>query len=166
MRKIVVFMKKYVIISLIALVAAVFTGCKDDAVQCKYHTDTLDLTVDSLDWGFDEETLQFYYHFDVSAISEKIYNYGNWTICREFNKGNKNAYQVALPMSTFGHYTPTTGQPEVYFTRHIDYRVGIGYVEIQVTDSDFPYPVDPSTGKHIPWDFTPETMFFRLQLIY
>ena len=165
MRKIVIFMKKIVFISLLSLFVAVLTGCKDNSQKCNYHTETLDLTVLYEDWVFDEETLQFYYHFNVPEIDEKVYNYGNWTIGREYNKGTDNAYQVALPMSEFGHDT-LPNQSVVYFTRHIDYRVGYGYVEIQVTDSDFPYPIDPATGKHITKDFTPEDMFFRMQLIY
>jgi hypothetical protein len=53
----------------------------------------------------------------------------------------------------------------VYYTRHIDYRVGVGYVDVQVTDSDFPYPIDSATGKRIVDNFVPEDMFFRMQMM-
>ena len=165
MRKIVVFMKKYVFISLLTLVASVFMGCKNDSPKCNCQSETLDLTVLSEDWSFDEETLQFYYRFDVPELTAKVYNYGNWTISREYNKGTDYAYQVALPMSVYCHDT-LSDNSVVYYTRHTDYRVGYGYVDIQVTDSDFPYAVDPSTGKHQIKGFTPEDMFFRMQLLY
>ena len=49
----------------------------------------------------------------------------------------------------------------VYYTQHIDYRLSVGYVEIQLTNSDYLYPTDEK-GKLIP----PYEMSFRLQLIY
>ena len=157
-------MKKYLFIGLIALCAGCLTGCNDkDPVQ-KLNIQTLDLTVLQKDWNFDQETLQFYYRFKVPTLDTHVYNYGSWTISREYNKGYNDAYQVALPMSTFGHDTLQTGEV-VYYTRHIDYRVGVGYVDVQVTDSDFPYPIDPATGKRIVDNFVPEDMFFRMQMM-
>ena len=156
----VIAMRKYIFIGLLALVMAALTGCKEDAPKCKFHTETLDLTVVSADWQFDDDALQFYYHFDVPEITRSVYDYGNWTICREFNKGNKNAYQVALPMSCFMTDTLTSGEV-AYYTQHIDYRLSEGYVEVQLTNSDYAYFKDEK-GRLIP----PEDMFFRLQLIY
>ena len=43
----------------------------------------------------------------------------------------------------------------------VDYRIGIGYVEIQVTNSDFYYPSDANNNL-----IKPEAMVFHLQLIY
>lgn len=152
--------KKHLFMGLLALVMSVLTGCKDNSVDCKFHTETLDLTVVSKDWEFDDKAMQFYYHFDLPEITGSIYDYGNWTICREFDKGNKNAYQVALPMSIFMTDTLNTGEV-AYYTQHIDYRLGIGYVEVQLTNSDYLYIYDEK-GKLV----KPEDMFFRLQLIY
>ena len=157
-------MKKYLIIGIIALCAGCLTGCNDKDNDPKLASMTLDMTVLHNDWSFDQETLQFYYRFKLPEITAHVYNYGNWTISREYNKGYSEAYQVALPMSVFGHDTISNGNV-IYYTRHIDYRVGVGYVDIQVTDSDFPYPVNPSTGKRIVDDFIPEDMFFRMQII-
>jgi hypothetical protein len=159
-RKIAVFMKKYVFICFLGILSALLIGCKDDSVQCNYHSDTLDLTVMHEDWQFDEETQQFFYHFDVPEITAKVYDNGNWSIGREYNKGNKNAYQVALPMSSYKADT-LSDKSVVYYTEHIDYRVGIGYVEIQLTNSDYFYAYDEK-GKII----KPDNMDFRLQLIY
>ena len=157
--------KRMIWVAFAALMSLIMTGCKSDEPGKKMRTETLDLTVIQKDWQFDSELMQFYYHFDVPEITGNVYNYGTWTISREYNKGYKDAYQVALPMSYFGHDTLPDGAI-VYYTQHIDYRLGVGYVEVQVTNSDYPYPVDPATGKPVPGDFTPEDMDFRLQLMY
>ena len=158
MRKIVVFMRKYVFIGLLTMVMAVMVGCNDNSP--KFHTETLDLTVLHEDWRFDTVAHQFYYGFDLPEITRNVYDYGNWTICREFYKKTWDAYQVALPMSMF--MTDTISPNEiVYYTQYVDYRVGVGYVEIQLTNSDYWYNTDGS-GKLI----NPENMFFRLQLMY
>lgn len=131
--------------------------CEGDH-ECKYHTATLDLRVMQPDWEFDNETRQFYYHFDVPEITAQVYNFGNWTICREFNSGSANAYQVALPMSIFLSEEVTNEDKTtstVYYTQYIDYRLGVGYVDIQLTNSDYFYSSE-----------NPEDMLFRLQLIY
>jgi hypothetical protein len=150
-------MRKYVFIGFLMAIIAVMTGCKND--EPKFHTETLDLTVLHADWQFDDKAQQFYYSFSVPEITSKVYNYGNWTICREFNKRTRDAYQVALPMSMF--MTDTISQDNVvYYTQYVDYRLGEGYVDIQLTNSDYLYIYDQ--GKIV----NPEDMFFRLQLIY
>ena len=104
--------------------------------------------------------LQFYTHFNIDAITADVYNYGNYSLHREYNSGQKNAYQVALPQSVF--MVDSLGNGEVaYYTQHIDYRVGIGYVEIQVTNSDYFYPTDGQGNL-----YAPDDMNFRLELIY
>ncbi len=117
-------------------------------------TDIIDLTVQQADWQFDEETKQFYYHFEVPEITEDAYNLGQWSISREYNYGTADAYQVALPLSS---YMTDTVQVEstVNYSQHLDYAVGVGFVEVFLTISDFYYD-----------DFTPEAMLFRLQLTY
>ena len=154
-------MKKQVYTIILALIALGVTSCqKEETVASDLHAYTLDRTVLHEDWDFDEETMQFYYHFDIQELTEKVYDYGNWTICREFNKGDKNAYQVALPMSVF--CTDTLEDSSVaYYTQHIDYRLGVGWLEIQLTNSDYWYPTTPD-GKLV----NPEDMYFRIQLIY
>ena len=145
-------MKKVLLILSIIAVAIGFTGCEDE--PCRYHTQTLDLRVMQADWQFDDNTLQYYYHFDVPEITPFVYNYGNWSISREYNSGTKDAYQVALPQSVYMTEELADGSI-AYYTQHIDYRVGIGYVEIQLTNSDYFYVQE-----------NPENMLFRLQLIY
>lgn len=170
-------MKKFLLIGFVF--AAAFTGCtvndcncpthKDcnctgkactctPGADCKYHAVTLDLKVAQPDWIFDNNSQQYYFTFDVPEITASVYDYGTWTVCREFNAGTKNAYQVALPMSTYQVETLEDDQHkpyDYYYTQHIDYRVGVGYVEVQLTNSDYFYPTEK-----------PETMVFRLQLVY
>ncbi len=147
-------MKKYLLIGLMGLAAFCISGCSNNVPECKYHTQTLDLKVMQPDWQFDTNTQQFYYEFDVPEITSFVYNYGNWTISREYNAGTADAYQVALPLSIYMVDSLDNGGV-AYYTRHIDYRVGIGYVDIQLTNSDYFYPQE-----------NPEDMLFRLQLIY
>ena len=145
-------MKKVLLILSIIAVAIGFTSCEDE--PCRYHTQTLDLRVMQADWQFDDNTQQYYYHFDVPEITPFVYNYGNWSISREYNSGTADAYQVALPQSVYMTEALADGSI-AYYTQHIDYRVGIGYVEIQLTNSDYFYVQE-----------NPENMLFRLQLIY
>ena len=158
-------MKKVLFISMLVL-AAVMTSCQSpqpDIPECKYHAVSLDLTVMQPDWQFDNETQQYYFHFDVPEITSNVYNFGNWTICREYfgndDKSQEDDYQVALPLSMYKVEEvvnkETNETTNVYYTQHIDYRLGIGFVEIQVTNSDYIYSTE-----------NPESMYFRLQLIY
>ena len=48
----------------------------------------------------------------------------------------------------------------VYYTQHIDSRVGVGYLDVQLTNSDYLY--DAAEGKIL----NPENMLFRLVLTY
>ena len=145
-------MKKVLLILSFIAVAIGFTGCEDE--PCRYHTQTLDLRVMQADWQFDDNTQQYYYHFDVPEVTPFVYNYGNWSISREYNSGTADAYQVTLPQSVYMTEELADGSI-AYYTQHIDYRVGIGYVEIQLTNSDYFYEQE-----------NPESMLFRLQLIY
>ena len=117
-------------------------------------TDILDLTVLQEDWLYDEETKQFFVRFNVPEITGDAYNFGQWSISREYNYGTADAYQVALPMSSYLTDTVKV-ESTVNYSQHIDYAVGVGFVEVFLTISDFFYD-----------DFKPEAMLFRLQLTY
>lgn len=151
-------MKKQVIIALFALTSiglssCITSDCKCDHEPCNYKSETLDLSTKKSPkgWEFDPIARQYFCHFDVSAISSSVYNYGNWNLSREYGKGFPGAYQIQLPMSQFK--ADTLNDPTVvYYTQYIDYRIGIGYVDIQLTNSDYLYSKE-----------NPETMYFRLQ---
>ena len=145
-------MKKVLFILSLVCVMMGFNSCYDE--PCTHHALTLDLRVMQTDWQFDKNAQQYYFHFEIPEITPHVYNYGNWTICREYNYGTTDAYQVALPQSIYMTDTLSDGGV-VYYTQHIDYRVGIGYVDIQLTNSDYFYTTE-----------NPENMLFRLQLIY
>lgn len=148
-------------ISLLGL-AMMVTGCRkgleEDAQY--YHSKVLDVTVLHEEWQFDKELGQFYCHKNVEELTEKVYDYGSWELYKEFQGGTKNAYQVALPTSTF--LVDTLADKSVfYYTEYLDYRVGLGYVEIQLTWSDYNYLVDKA-GRYI----KPNEMDFRLHIEY
>ena len=133
------------------------TSCQGNE-PCKFNKQTIDLSVKQSQWEFDNDANMFYCHFDVPAITANVYDYGEFSIHREYNSGTNKAYQVALPETTYksedidnenGTYST------VYYQQHLDYAIGVGFVEVFCTISDFYYE-----------GFTPEAMLFRLQLTY
>ena len=150
--------EKYVILCLLAFMGIVLTGCQNNEPQLRKMT--IDLEVRQKDWTFDKEANMFFCHFDVPELTNTIYNYGEVSLNREYNTGSKNAYQVALPETTYKseQLTDSVGNPVdeyAYYQQHVDYAYGIGYVEVFVTISDFIYG-----------DYQPEDMLFRLQMTY
>ena len=155
-------MKKYVFICLMAVVAAGMTSCNNDkecmCVPCQFRQQTLDLIVLQKDWQFDYKAQMYFYRFDVPELTAEIYNYGEVSINREYNNGTQNAYQVALPETTYQVAELDNGDgtsSPYYYQQHVDYAYGIGFVEIAITISDYYYD-----------DFTPESMIFRMQMTY
>ena len=161
-------MKKSLIIGLIALGALVgvgLTSCEiHNGENCKFHSQSKYLAVDPGEWKYDQDNLQYYAHFDIEELTSNVYNYGNYSLHRVYNVGTKDEYQVALPQSIFkieNVQDEEGNTSEYYYTQEVDYRVGVGYVEIQVTNSDYFYEED-SKGSLVP----PERMDFHLQLIW
>ena len=155
-------MKKYLFICLMAVVAAGMTSCNNDkectCVPCQFRQQTLDLVVLQKDWQFDNKVQMYFYRFDVPELTAEIYNYGEVSINREYNNGTQNAYQVALPETTYQVAELDNGDgtsSPYYYQQHVDYAYGIGFVEIGITISDYYYD-----------DFTPESMIFRMQMTY
>ena len=156
-------MKKVLFIVCAVVLMAGLAGCKKSTQEIE-KAETIDLSVAQRDWLFDDQTLQFYCDFDMPEITAKMYNYGSWTLNREYNRGYRDAYQVALPMSEYAHDTLVNGSV-LYYTRHTDYRIAVGYIDVQVTYSDFPFEKDAS-GKYNLTGLVPEGMDFHLQLVY
>ena len=154
-------MKKYVFFLLLTTILFSLTGCQN---ECYYHSKSIYLDVAQSEWKFDKDQQQFYAHFNLNQITSDIFNYGNYTLHREYNTNTKDVYQVGLPQSLYlwENVTEADGsEVTVYYQQLVDYRVGVGYVEIQVTNSDYFYPEDASGNK-----INPEAMVFHLQLIY
>ena len=137
-------MKNQVFIGLIALIALCFSGCESNGPQ--FHKDTFDMYAESAHWEYLPDIKQYFYHFDVPALTERVYNYGEISVNHEYNPGTPNKYQVALPETIYnGDYI-----------EHLNYAYGPGFVEIFYTMSDFAYPDD----------FSPGDLLFRLQMTY
>ena len=149
-------MKRVFLWALLGMVMMSFAGCKDDGPQ---NEKSIYLTVNSNEWKFDKDLQQFYAHFNIPEISSNAYNYGNYSVYRVYNVETPNEYQVALPETTYliEVYTDEeSGEKyEYYYQQHVNYRVGFGYVEIQVTNSDYMYAPE-----------NPERMDFHLQLLW
>lgn len=156
-------MKKYVFIFVsVLLLGTMLTGCYyngGSSAECKFHTKTIKMQVASNEWQFDQNEQRWYCHFKRSDITSSIYQYGSWTISREYNSGTNTAFLVALPESVYK--TEVINNAPVYYTQHIDYAVGIGWVEITLTNSDHIYAED-TQGYLI----APEAMTFVMQITY
>jgi hypothetical protein len=147
-------MKKSTLIFGLLAVLFSFAGCSyyQNSEPCRFNKQTIDLTVKSSQWEFDDNAKQYFAHFDIPEITADVYNYGEISVSCEFNSGTKDAYQVVLPMTNYLEKALDDGST-AFFTEHFDYRVGIGYIEIQHTTNDHIYG-------------TPPDMLFRLQMTY
>ena len=149
-------MKNKVFICLLAVMTMLgFTSCQKGVQMAKKTTF---LEVRASQWEFDKGANMFYCHFEVPELSSDVYENGEVSVSREYNTGTKNAYQVALPETTYKEIAldneDGTTSP-YYYCQHIDYAYGVQFVEVFITISDFYYD-----------DFSPESMVFRLQLTW
>ena len=156
-------MKKQLFLCLIAAMAMV--SCTRyyntyEVVGGGVKKKTVDLTVNTNQWDFDKGTNQYFCHFNVPELTDSVYNYGEVSVNREYNSGTKNAYQVALPETSYKVEYEVDENDSVintfYYAQHVDCVYGIGFVEVFYTISDYFYPDG----------FAPEGMLFRLQMTY
>ena len=149
-------MKKYLLIGLVAMMGLGMTGCtinSSSEPSERMHKQTIDLNVKANSWVWDAGANMYYCHFDLPELTSDIYNYAEVSINREYKTGTKDAYQVALPETTY--LTTVVNNQDYFYQQHIDYAYGVGFVEIFCTISDYYYE-----------GFTPDAMKFRLQLTY
>lgn len=147
-------MKKLSFIVLLVAVMFGISSCEYQVVDGKYHTLTFDVPVKHSQWKWDDNAGQYYYTWEETAINKDVYNYGSWNVSREYNYRTNDAYQQLLPLTINCSYN-VNDSTVAYYSQLIDYRVGIGYVEFQVTNSDFQYMASE-----------PEDMQFRVQIVY
>ena len=136
-RKIVIFMKNRVIIGLIALVCLCLSSCSTNEPSSRsLRTMTIDFRVPQNAWAFDDQNKWYSYYYPTSDISERVYNYGTWTMSHEYNSGTKDAFMIALPEFRFKQAYDDQ-QQIVNYSQRIDYEVGLGYIRVYITNSDF-----------------------------
>ena len=157
-------MKKYFWMMTLALATGLFAGCEKNEPctcqkpePCHFNKVTIDMPVTHEEWKFDDVAHQFYVRFNVSAITEEVYDYGEISVSREMTTVDGEPCQANLPLSLFLQ-DPGSGD---FYTQHIDYRVGIGFIEVQLTNSDWAYETDKQG-----YIVNPESMLFRAQLTY
>lgn len=154
-RKIVIFMKNRVIIGLIALVCLCLSSCSTNEPSSRsLRTMTIDFRVPQNAWAFDDQNKWYSYYYPTLDISERVYNYGTWTMSHEYNSGTKDAFMIALPEFRFKQAYDDQ-QQIVNYSQRIDYEVGLGYIRVYITNSDYQYE---------PADL--EEMFFHMQIVY
>lgn len=156
-------MKKSLIFGLLAIMGLGMTSCNtcdckhEPVIPCQFNKKTIDLVVSSDKWVFDSGANMYYCHFDVPELTQSVYNYGEVSINREYNSGSAQAYQVALPETSYLMLEEDNGDGTTstyYYQQHIDYAYGAGFVEIFCMFSDYIY------------DSAPDPMLFRMQLTY
>lgn len=143
---------------MMAVMGVLLSGCEKGQ---PFHKKTIDLTVTSAQWDFDQSANMFFCHFDIPELTENVYNYAEVSVSHEYNSGKNNAYQVALPETTYKveyEVNEATGDTTntFYYAQHLDYAYGVGFVEVFCTISDYFYPEG----------WTPDAMLFRLQMSY
>jgi hypothetical protein len=144
-------MRNRVIIGLIALVALCLSSCSTNEPSSRsLRTTTIDFRVPQSAWSFDNVNKWYSYYYQSSQMSEQVYNYGTWTMSHEYNPGTANAYMIALPEFQFMQDGNT------YYSQRIDYEVGLGYIRVYVTNSDYTYPEN----------WKPDEMYFHMQIVY
>ena len=147
-------MKKYVIICLMAVVGWMLTSCETNE-PCRFHKVNVDFRVPESAWSYDADNGWFSYYYPTNILTTSVYDYGTWTMSHEYNPGTKDAYLIQLPELYFLSGTATDGST-VYYTQRVDYEVGVGYVRVYVTNSDFIYD----------YGWKPEEMCFHMQIVY
>ena len=142
---------------MMAVMGVLLTGCEKGQ---PFHKKTIDLTVTSAQWDFDQNANMFFCHFDIPELTENVYNYAEISVNHEYNSGKNNAYQVALPETIYKVEYEKDDKDSiintVYYQQHLDYAYGVGFVEVFCTISDFYYEES----------WTPDAMLFRLQMSY
>ena len=94
----------------------------------------------------------FFAKFDVPALTSFIYSDGNVQVYLV-----ENGSQHVLPFVR--HQYEIVDDKYNFFTRTIDAHFGVGWVQIDLRDSDFEYEVDSSIPD-------PKAMKFRVVMTY
>ena len=148
-------MKKYVFISMMALVTMVLTGCEKNE-PCQFHKVNVDFVVPHNTWTYDSEMGWYSAVYETNALSTYVYDYGTWTMSHEYNPGTADAYLIQLPEILSLPDEDESGNLLGYYYQRIDYEVGVGYVRVYVTNLDYAY---------LP-GWKPEEMYFHMQIVY
>jgi len=115
-----------------------------------------DLSVTQWDYSNFADNNYFYAKFDVPALTSYVFTDGNVN-GYIFMKENNELIQHSLPYVI--HIEEVDNQGQAYFyTRTVDFVYGVGWVQIEVRDSDFEYEVNSSLA--------PDKMDFRIVMTY
>ena len=144
-------MKKGVFFALIVVVAVGLNSCTKVVNEpCQFNKVNVDFRVPQNAWAFDETNGWYCYYYETNKITAYIYDYGSWTMSHEYNPGTKDAFLIQLPEFRFIQ-DEGTGD---FYTQRTDYEVGVGYVMVYVTNSDYAY--EPG--------WKPDEMYFHMQI--
>lgn len=153
-------MKKFTYLLFVVCFAALtLSSCKQE-VYCPHQpTQVVEVNVYQKDWQYSDLGIKegnpyannyFYYSVDVPEITEEVFKGGNVSIYTVMN----NEMQHVLPYVRHYEEYNTTDSVWVYFTETVDAYYGKGWVEFQLTSSDFYYE------DHL--EYQPNAMTFRV----
>lgn len=127
-------------------------GPKGDGMNWKI------VDLDITQWDYSNYTDNNYYFakYEVPALTNFVFTDGNvngYILLKE----NGETIQHSLPYVLHKYEIDGNGDP-IYYTETIDFVYGVGWVQIEVRDSDFAYEGDAS--------IVPNAMSFRVVMTY
>ena len=114
-----------------------------------------DLNVTQWDYSNYSDNNYFYAKFSVPALTSYVFNDGNvngYILLQENGETIQHSLPYVLPI-----YEKGTDQT-FFFTRTVDFVYGVGWVQIELRESDFDYEVNTS--------YVPDPMNFRIVMTY
>ncbi len=120
----------------------------------------VDLNVSRWDYSGDaygyKDNNYYFAKFDVPDLTSFVFTDGNvngYVILYEGNEKIQHSLPYVLPIAT----KDGSGNP-YYYTRTVDFVYGVGWVQIEVRESDFAYEGDDT--------IVPDAMDFRIVMTY
>lgn len=116
-----------------------------------------DIKVTQWDYSNFADNNYFFAKYDVPALTSFVFQDGNvngYIYMRENNELIQHSLPYVIHMEEVDSNTGTA----YFYTRTVDFVYGIGWVQIEVRDSDFEYEVNTSIA--------PDPMDFRIVMTY
>ena len=115
-----------------------------------------DLDVTQWDYSNYKDNNFYFAKFDVPALTSFVFTDGNVNGYIYMTE-NGEKIQHSLPYVLHKYETDSQGNP-IYYTETVDFVYGVGWVQIEVRDSDFAYETDVQ--------IVPNQMSFRIVMTY
>lgn len=147
--------KSFIILTLLATMVGMsscryYTQCdcpqNGGGGECYYNKKVINFNVSASDWQESPDGTYLFAHISVPELTKDVYSYGAVSCFAEFYPGTSDAYQLALPATTYLNYEED-GQILLYQEK-IDFIYGIGWVEVDLQYNDYFMPPVEDTPGH------------------